>query len=316
MRFNKHVRLTAVLSLVIAMPIFVVAESDDDKAGSVGFKFLNLQYGARGAALGGLPAQASGAEASFWNPAGLASANGIEITANMTQWIVETNYLNAGVALPFAGGVVGLSIISVDYGDIMKSGWSGETEFVFEPNQAAFEASDAAIQFSYAKYLSEKFSIGGTVKMLTEKIDTETISGFAFDLGTQFNTGFQNIRLGAVISNFGPDISPIRDNVPDISLPMTFMFGIIGQAFGDENMGLVAGVNVLKYADMVQRFAFSGEYTVAGMAKLRGSYTLGYDQAPLSVGAGVNMKGVTADIGITVMADFDMVTRISFGYVF
>ena len=28
----------------------------------------------------------------------------------------------------------------------------------------------------------------------------------AFDIGTQFNTGYRGIRMGAVISNFGADI--------------------------------------------------------------------------------------------------------------
>ena len=324
MRFNRFVSVTAILFL--ALPAFVVAESDADKAGSVGFKFLNLQYSARGAALGGLSAQATGAEAIFWNPAGLAEARGIGISASTTQWLVETSYLSAGVVLPFAGGVVGASFVSVNYGEILKSNWSGSAALgtlSLDANQGSYSPSDAAIQLSYGRSLSDKFSVGATAKVITEKIDTETISGFAFDVGTQFNTGYRGIRIGAVITNFGPDIEPVQEGISSISLPMTFSFGIIGQAYGNENMGLVTGVNVVKHADMTQRFAFNAELTVAGLAKIRGSYTVdsfGGDaidlQAPLSVGAGVNMKGVTADLGITVMADFDVVTRISVGYAF
>lgn len=314
MHSNKMKLTVLLLAFVFVLPVFVAAEGDDDKVGSVAFKFLNLHFDARGAALGGLASQASGAEAVFWNPAGLASASGIGVTANITQWIVDTQYMSAGVALPLAGGVVGVSFISVDYGQLMKSGWAGDTEFIFEANQGAFSASDAAMQLSYAKSLSDKFSVGGTVKSVTEKIDTETISGLGFDVGTQFNTGFNNIRLGAVISNFGADIVPVEaESESDISLPMTFQFGITGQAFGDESMGLVAGVNVTKMADMAQRFAFNGEFSVAGTVKLRGSYTLGTDQAPITVGAGVNLMGISADLGMTLMTDFDPVMRISIG---
>ena len=261
MHSNKMKLTVLLLAFVFVLPVFVAAEGDDDKVGSVAFKFLNLHFGARGAALGGLASQASGAEAVFWNPAGLASASGIGVTANITQWIVETQYMSAGVALPLAGGVVGVSFISVDYGQLMKSGWAGDTEFIFEANQGAFSASDAAMQLSYAKSLSDKFSVGGTVKSVTEKIDTETISGLGFDVGTQFNTGFNNIRLGAVISNFGADVVPVEaESESDISLPMTFQFGITGQAFGDEDGGTGGQRKISQWWDLIQRGLLIGRF--------------------------------------------------------
>ena len=321
MKFSRVAGIAALMLLIMGPSSFVAAESDADKAGSVGFKFLNLPYSARGATLGGLAAQASGADAMFWNPAGVAKAEGIGLTASITQWLVETTYLSSGAVLPLAGGVVGVSFLIVDYGEILESGWSGDTEFVFDANQGSFTASDIAIQLSYGRFLSEKFSIGVTVKTIAEKIDDVSISGFAFDVGTQFNTGFRGIRMGAVISNFGPDISPVPvpdglsyTEPPGMSLPMTFSFGITGQAFGDQNMGLVTGLNVVKNADLAQRVAINFEYALMGMAYVGGSYTLGYDQGPLSFGAGLKLAGITADLGVTTMTDFDLVTRVSVSF--
>lgn len=314
MNFFKKIAVVAVIGPVIAL-----GQSETDKAGSVAFKFLNLQYSARGGALGGLAAQSSGAEALFANPAGIAHATGIGISAGMTQWIVETNYLNAGVVVPMAGGVLGLSALSVSYGDMMKSGWSTASDgsFVFGANQGKFSASDAAFQVSYATNLSGKFSIGGTAKFLTEEIDTESFTGFGFDLGTQFSTGYRGIKLGAVISNFGPDVQPVKRpagssyvEFSNMSLPMTFSFGVVGEAIP----GLTAGVNVTKYADVAQRFAFNAEYSLLGLIALRGSYTLGDDQAPLSVGAGARMMGCSVDMGLTNTADFGAVMRFGVGY--
>ena len=323
MNFSRVASIAALMLLVMGPSNFVAAESDADKAGTVAFKFLNLPYSTRGATLGGLAAQASGAEAMFWNPAGLARAGGLGLTASMTQWLVETSYLSSGAVLPLAGGVVGISFLMVDYGETLRSGWSGETEFVFEAKQdpPSFSASDIAIQLSYGRFLSDKFSLGVTVKAIAEQIDGEAINGFAFDVGTQFNTGYRGIHMGAVISNFGPDISPVSipegfsyAEFPGVSLPMTFSFGIDGQVLGDRNAGLVTGLNVVKYADMAQRFAVSFEYALMGMAHLRGSYTLGYDQGPVSVGAGLKLAGITVDLGVTTMTDFDLVTRISVNY--
>ena len=301
MRVNKLTKWTAVLTL--ALPVLLMAQRGDqegeaDKSGSVAFKFLNLQYDARGAALGGLSAQASGAEALFWNPAGIASAGGIGFNAGMTQWLVETSYMNAGVVMPMAG-----------WADVSGS-------YVFEANQGTFKASDNALQVSYGRFLSDKFSIGGSAKMVSESIENESLSGIAFDVGTQFNTGYKNLRLGAVISNFGPAIDPVEeDSESSLAPPMTFTFGAVGQAFGDDSMGLVAGINVIKLSDMAQRIAVNGEMTVAGMIKIRGSYTLGdLVQDALSFGAGINLAGISVNVAMTQMVAFDPVMRFSLGY--
>jgi len=319
MQFNRTTRLALLLGVAIPLSLSAQkgAEGSEDKSGSVAFKFLNLQYDARGAALGGLSAQAGGAEALFWNPAGIASASGVGFNAGMTQWLVETSYMNAGAVIPMAGGVLGVAFVAVDYGDFMKSGWSETSgSYVFEANQGTFTASDNALQLSYGRFLSDKFSIGASAKTISESIDDASLSGLVFDVGTQFNTGYKNIRMGATISNFGPSIEPVEtETESNLSPPMTFNFGIVGQAFGDDNMGLVAGVNVVKYSDMAQRVALNGEMTVAGMVKLRGSYTLGdLVQDGLSFGAGVNLAGVSVNFAMTQMEAFDPVMRFSLGY--
>ena len=302
--------------VVISFQTMIMAEGDNDKVGSSAFKFLNIQTDAHGAALGGLSAQASGANALFWNPAGIAGSEGIGVSAGMTQWLVETQVMNAGLVMPMMGGTIGLSLVSVDYGDIMKSGWAGTTEFVFEPNQGSFSATDMSLQASYGKSLSDKFSLGATAKMISQKIDDVSISGLAFDIGTQFNTGYRGISMGAVVSNFGPDVDSQApedasyEEFPGMSLPMTFSFGVVGEAIP----GLNAGLNVLKQADMAQEFIFNGEYSVAGLASLRFSYNISNEQQPMSFGVGLGMAGVTANVAISTPQHFDPVMRFGIGY--
>ena len=302
--------------VVISFQTMIMAEGDNDKVGSSAFKFLNIQTDAHGAALGGLAAQASGANALFWNPAGIAGSEGMGVSAGMTQWLVETQVMNAGVVMPMMGGTVGLSMVSVDYGDIMKSGWAGTSEFVFEPNQGSFKATDMSLQASYGKSLSDKFSLGATAKMISQSIDDVSISGVAFDIGTQFNTGYRGISMGAVVSNFGPDVDSQApedasyEEFPGMSLPMTFSFGVVGEAIP----GLNAGLNVLKQADMAQEFIFNGEYSVAGLASLRFSYNISNPQQPMSFGVGLGMAGVTANVAISTPQHFDPVMRFCIGY--
>ena len=303
--------------VVISFQTMIMAEGDNDKVGSSAFKFLNIQTDAHGAALGGLAAQASGANALFWNPAGIAGSEGIGVSAGMTQWLVETQVMNAGVVMPMMGGTVGLSLVSVNYGDIMKSGWGEESgQFIFQPNQDSFTATDMSLQASYGKSLSDKFSLGATAKMISQKIDDVSISGLAFDIGTQFNTGYRGISMGAVVSNFGPDVDSQApedasyEEFPGMSLPMTFSFGVVGEAIP----GLNAGLNVLKQADMAQEFIFNGEYSVAGLASLRFSYNISNEQQPMSFGFGLGMAGVTANVAISTPQHFDPVMRFGIGY--
>ena len=307
---NKTVKWAVTSLLVISLQGFLIAD-DNDKVGSVAFKFLNIQTDARTAALGGTAAQASGAGAMFSNPAGLAGSS-MGLSAGMSQWLVETNITSFGLALPMAGGVIGLGVVSVDYGDMMRSGWGEESgQFIFQPNQnGAFTAADMSIQFSYGKSLTDKFSIGGSAKIISQSIDDVDIIGMAFDIGMQFNTGYRGIQMGAVISNFGPDVESQAD-FPSMSLPMTFSFGVIGELIP----GLNAGLNVLKQADMAQQYIVNAEYNVS-IASLRFSYNINDDQAPMSMGGGVNVAG--ADIGVSMTSHdaLDSVMRISVGYSF
>ena len=316
MILNNPLKWVVTFMLLIAMQSFTFAEGDNDKVGSVAFKFLNIQPDARGAALGGLSAQASGAGALFSNPAGIAGSEGMNLPAGMSQWLVETNIANFGFVMPMMGGAVGVSVVSVNYGDIMRSGWAGTTEFVFQPNQESFTANDMAMQVSYGKNLSDKFSVGGTAKMISQKIDDVSISGLAFDIGTQFDLGKKGMKMGAVISNFGPDVESQAPaggyaEFPSMSLPMTFTFGIVGEAMP----GLNAGLNVLKQADMGQEFILNTEYNVS-IAALRWSYNLNNPQQTTSFGAGVNVAGINADVSVSMTQWLDNVIRMSIGYSF
>jgi hypothetical protein len=307
---NKTVKWAVASLLVISLQGILFAD-DNDKVGSVAFKFLNIQTDARTAALGGTAAQASGAGAMFSNPAGLAGSS-MGLSAGMSQWLVETSIMSVGIAMPIAGGVIGLGVVSVDYGDMMRSGWGEESgQFIFQPNQnGAFTAADMSLQLSYGMNLTDKFSIGGSAKGISQSIDDVNISGMAFDIGMQFNTGYRGIQMGAVISNFGPDVESQAD-FPSMSLPMTFSFGVIGEPMP----GLNAGLNVLKQADMAQQYIVNAEYNVS-IASLRFSYNINDDQAPMSMGGGVNVAG--ADIGVSMTSHdaLDSVMRISVGYSF
>ena len=74
---------------------FTIAQDDDDDLGTdklaqTGMKFLSFSPDARAAALGdAITAKSGGASSLFYNPAGMARVEGMNVSFGQTQWIAE-----------------------------------------------------------------------------------------------------------------------------------------------------------------------------------------------------------------------------------
>jgi hypothetical protein len=251
------------------------------------------------------------------NPAGLASSTGMALSAGTFSWLVDSKVTHASFAMPLMGGTVGLFYYTLDYGELNATGWIANEDGTtnFDPYNSTFKANDVAMGAAFAKQLSDKFSIGGAAKMVSENIDDYSVSALAYDMGFQFATGYKNIQMGASISNFGADVKDADDAYDEFALPMNFDFGVTGQVFGDDAMGLIGGLNMAKFSDLGTEITLGGEFTVMGLAKLRGSYNLAENHtSPLGLGAGISVAGLNLDLCMTSFSDFNSVMRISIGY--
>ena len=65
------------------------------------------------------------------------------------------------------------------------------------------DASDIAISLSYCRNLTDRFSIGGSVKLIQQKIWNEHASSYAADIGLLYKTQIEGLNIGMSISNFG-----------------------------------------------------------------------------------------------------------------
>ncbi|MEJ2051542.1 MAG: hypothetical protein P8Y60_17195, partial [Calditrichota bacterium] len=91
------------------------------KVGQTGLQILKVDVAARTAAMGGAAIMNTyGADAMFYNPAGLAEmTNSGDVFASRVNWIANMS-LNAGAIAKNLGnwGVVGANFISMDYGTL------------------------------------------------------------------------------------------------------------------------------------------------------------------------------------------------------
>lgn len=241
---------------IVALLVAATAQTPRDtsaqsRTGTTAATFLTIGTGAKGQSLGNAyTANVRGADAAFWNPAGIARPyagthrGGAFFTHH--EWLADINYNGAAVAIPISGSsVVGLSVAALDYGRM-----DVRTVALPEGTGETFGATDLVVGATFARPLTQSFYFGGTVKYIRQSIRDNAASTVAFDVGFVLETEyFRGLEIAASIQNFGgkmqmgglngqifvdvdPTISGNNDNVPARlemdrwDLPLSFKFGV------------------------------------------------------------------------------------------
>ncbi len=170
------------------------------KTGTTAAKFLTIGVGSRANGMGdAFTALANDGTAMYWNPAGIANLERMEIVSNYCQWIADINIMYFGLVLPFNQyGTFGINATHLSAGEMEVT-----TEANPEGTGEFFNSGSYAIGLTYAKTLTDRFLIGGNLKYINEYILNSSAGSVAIDIGTLFKSPFWGIRFGASISNFG-----------------------------------------------------------------------------------------------------------------
>jgi hypothetical protein len=312
--------LVAVAIGLFALPGY--GQSGDDKVGSIGFRFLNLGYGARPTGMGAAyTSLANDALAVFWNPGGLGMQERYSLNFTHSEYLVDTKYEAVAAAIPVKNlGTFGIGVTVLDYGDIIETAFPAAGD-VDPRTGKMLTASDLAIGVSFSRKLSDNFSLGGTAKFYQEDLAGVKASGVAFDVGTIFYTGYRSLRIGAAFTNFGPDVTFSGQGFKsdrDVPLPQAFRLGVSMDSKGfnnNENLVVTGSADLVKNADTVQRLALGAEVMISKILMLRGGYVLGFDESTYSLGGGVHVSKFKVDYSVSKLDDFDFseIQRFSVG---
>lgn len=187
-----------------AFVLMVTEASAQMKVGTTAAQFLGIAVGGRATAMGNaFVASSEDVSTMYWNPGAFAAANKSELMFNNTNWIADTKFRWFGFMFNLDGtNAVGVSITNLDYGE-------DNVTTVASPDGTGerWSAQDVAIAVSYSRRLTDRFSMGGSVKYISQTVWNESASTIAFDLGLLFVTGFYDMRLGMSFSNFGGDMT-------------------------------------------------------------------------------------------------------------
>jgi len=181
----------------------VLYAGGDERIGTAGAQELRIPVGSRMSALAGAGvAEAIGAEALYWNPAGVSQYQGTEVMFTNLQYFadIDVNYFAAMTSIEDFGSI-GLSAKVISFGDIAKT-----TVQAGGPTGEIISPSYSVIGLSYSRQFTDRVSFGVTGMLVNEKIEQLTATGVAFDFGFIYDPGWRGLKFGLVVKNLGPDM--------------------------------------------------------------------------------------------------------------
>lgn len=334
---NKH--LTKFLIATLLLTVFTIADSNaQEKRAQTTMKFLSAPLSARATGMGdAVTAMETGSMGIFYNPAALGFQQSLfDVSMGNVSWIADIEYQYAAVTFrPRNGryGVFGLSMLSTDYGQMTET-VRQDSDLGYEV-LGTFSPSAYAFGFTYARAISNQFSVGGNIRyaeldlanaitarsadepdgFTRERFKADT---FTIDFGVLFKTGFESLNFAMSLRNYSREISYIRDTQ---ELPLTFRIGLAMNVLDLTSVNpdmhkLWVSVDANRPRDYYEQLMIGAEYTFAQRLHLRSGYVFPSDEQGLSFGVGVsqgfaNRYGIKADFSHSAFGVFNSVNRLS-----
>jgi hypothetical protein len=273
-----------------------------NKGGRTAMQFLKIGVGARQVATGeACIASVQDVNAAFWNPAGIGGIQNAEASFSYASWFADLSYLSGAVAFRWDGvGVFAVSYATLDYGSLDEalvtvSGGGSDTR-----TGNTFSGGDLMVGLSFSRAFTPNLHIGGTAKLIREKLFLYSEQVVAFDVGTFYDTYYNGIRIAMSAQNFAGSVKWLEnsDREEGYDIPLVFRIGtsanIVGAGnafadFGDQHR-LTVNLDAIHTNDYIGRFHVGGEYEFSEFLSLRGGYRFNYDEGNLAVGFGLKQQ--------------------------
>ena len=277
---KKHI-ITSII--ILAVSSLVVAQSS--RMGSASSTQLLVVPSAKHLSGGGAAATATGMDATFWNPAGLAmSENSIDAIFSNRQYFADIDNSFFGVATDIGEYKMGVTVRTFNIGDINET-----TVYFPDGTGQVFTPNFSILGGSIAKKLSDNTSVGMNVNYVREGFGRVSASGVAYDLGVQYKglLGREGLDVGFALKNFG---SPVKYDGPGL--------GVFAAPADADRPTEYYKIDAAAF-DLPFTFDMAVSYNIAG-ADLGATYTSNYystDELKLSVGYEIEGLG-SVGVGI------------------
>ncbi|MDF1545528.1 MAG: PorV/PorQ family protein [bacterium] len=292
--------------LALTVPTEVNAQA---KVGTTGAQFLELGVSARAMGMAeAFSAVVDDISAVYYNPAGLTALYGREAALTYISMPADVSYGFGAVGLPLEsiGGVLGVAAYALSSGEMIERTYERGT---FEGTGRTFAWNDFALGVTYGRYLTDRFSIGLSVKYINQSVHDFSANGWAADVGTLYDTGYRGFKIGMVINNFGPDMKMIENGYP---LPINFKFGASINVLEEYDHLLTFSAEGSHPSDNLEKYNSGLEYTFKDRFVLRAGSRFNYDVDGFTAGGGLRLPfGEEREIRVDyAFQDFGILTEV------
>src|ERR1051325_55122 len=282
------------------------------------YNFLQLDVGARAAALGGGPVvMVDDPNAIFYNPAALGTLTQRRVSFGFFKHLLDINagHASFGTEIPNLG-FVGAGIVYINYGEFNRTGEEGE-------DLGTFHAGELAVTAGYAGALRPGLEYGVNAKFIYSSIAEAHSSAAAVDLGLQYVAIPDRITLGISLLNLGTQLNPYVNTREDLPLNLRVGAEIYPEhlpaalllsldrlnekqdSFGERLRALSVGLDLLPGPNVPLRIGYNNGQR-QDLKVLSSSGLAGF-----SIGGGINTDMYSVDYAYSSLGQIGAVHRIS-----
>lgn len=274
-------KLTLIFTYVLIFSQAASARSKED--GGLPGDFLSLAANARTLSMGRAGAADPGSGI-FFNPASLAYLQRKELSFMYTQPFPESKYGLISYCHPFKCWGFGLGLV-----ENRISGAQFREALTNKPLAGTFDDSKIALFLTGSCLLSNRLSLGLSLKQVSQKVIDNSPNSYGLDLGVLFNPT-DRFRLGACLQNLiHPEFS--RSSAKEDAYPINIKIGLAITPFDNWVINLDL--------DKTSHRSVRGHLGIESRLKDLLSLRTGYDQGDLSCGLGIRLRGLSMDYTIT-----------------
>ncbi|GAB1441961.1 hypothetical protein MASR2M39_07960 [Ignavibacteriales bacterium] len=275
---------------VLLAPVSVLFAQS--KAGTTIAQFLKIEPSARAAALGNAGTSLYGEAASlYYNPASLGRLEKIDAQFTYNKWLADINYNYTVVGVPLQGiGTLAIQMTSLNSGEM-------DVRTVEQPlgTGERFSVTNFALGLGYGMMLTDRVSVGLQMTYFQESIWHSSLTGFALNIGVQYQVEVDGLTIGAALMNFGPrakyegrdayvnfDFDPKKygdnDQLPaqlrmdEWGLPTAFRVGMSYPVRFSKDYKLILTADAFHPNDNKESISLGGEFQLLDIFYVRGGY--------------------------------------------
>ncbi len=275
------------------------------RAGTAMAQFLKIGVGGRAVGMGeSFVAIANDASALYWNPAGIVQFEKNQAIFSHVNWPVDVKHEFFGYVHHLGTvSAIGISITALTTDDIEET-----TEFQPLGTGNFVSFGDIAFGLTYARKMTDRFSVGFTVKYFDENIAELHARNVFFDFGTYYWTGFGSSRFAVSIINFGTNVEPsgsfVRrdgtkvDKFQDFSPPTIFRIGFATELLDNDEHKITTSVQLNHPNDNAENVNLGVEYWWNRYLALRGGYRANVDEESFTFGGGLALPLKVFDLNL------------------